>query len=140
MKQGFNVWLILALAPALALGLAAPISAQACAFEDGLDLPVGASAAKIEKILGGRYLRHSPHYYRWYLKHRLGKDSLDAMPMDVVDRASAMMRLGDSRGAIKMLDRHLSKNPTRYSFRVQQANILLIAGNRARAGSSFTRA
>ena len=127
MQKGFLVGLILGVGFVLAICLTAPSTAEACAFEDGLDLPMGASASKIEKILGGRYLRHSPHYYRWYLKHRLGKDSLDAMPMDVVDRASAMMRLGDSRGAIKMLDRHLSKNPTRYSFRVQQANILLIA-------------
>ena len=134
----FRFWLIVV--TGFASSLAGLQIAGACAFEDGLDLPLGASSSKIEKVLAGRYLRHSPHYYRWYLKYRLGKDSPDALPMDVVDRASAMMRLGDSRDALKMLDVHLAQNPTRYSWRVEKANILLISGNRARAGSSFTRA
>ena len=139
MDEGCGRWFLGLFIVAILIGTS-PVQAG-CIIQDGLDLPTGIRGDKVERVLAGNYLRHTSHYYRWFLKEQQ-KDIKKNGPsaMSSLGLAAAYTNLGQLSKAAKAIESRIKVEPNRYSLQIAAGEIYLLSSNRSRAGAAFDRA
>lgn len=112
----------------------------ACIIQDGLELPTGIRGDKVERVLAGHYLKHSSHYFRWFLKEQHREIQANGPSVQTtLGLTAAMGRLGQWDKATNTVHAHLKKQE-RYSLYIQAGGIHLLNAKYGRSGAAFSQA
>jgi tetratricopeptide (TPR) repeat protein len=136
---GYGRWFFLVMVIVMGHGVL-PAKA-ACIIQDGLELPTGIRGDKVERILAGNYLRHSSHYYRWFLNREKQEErKRGASVSTALGLATAYGHLGQLDKAAATIEATIKQGPSRYSLHIAAGDYYLLSSNRSRAGAAFDRA
>ena len=110
--------------------VAAPASARACIWDTETMLQERSRFPTALELMTGKFLRHTPEFYRWRVQDRLSRIAREPRKLYLVDDlAAAYDKLGQHAEAIAAMQAILPRDPRRYETLANLGTFYLHSGD-----------